>query len=259
MYPALSGIVPRVTDLFERTWPAADAKAAVVIVHGLGEHVGRYDHVAQALNGAGYAVYAQDVRGHGQSVGFPGDMGGDADQLVNDVVEHTMRVKSAHDRVFLLAHSMGTLLTLPAVPKLQVGTIEGLVLSGNALEPGEAAADLITNGAVPPETISNDPAVVQAYIDDPLVWDAVPPEVLLSTVDIGQRARDAVPLIEVPVLLVHGLDDKLCDVAGAQYIHTELKITDKTFIPYEGMRHEVFNEVDKQRVITDVIRWLDAH
>src|SRR5688500_1422935 len=145
------------TDLFERTWPVADAKGAVVIVHGLGEHVGRYDHVAKAMNAAGYAAYAQDVRGHGQSVGFPGDMGGDVDVLIADVVEHAARVAAAYDRTFLLAHSMGTMLALPAVPKLEVGTIRGLILSGTALEPGEAAADLLTNGAVPPETLSRDP------------------------------------------------------------------------------------------------------
>lgn len=247
------------SELFERTWPVDDAKAAVVLVHGLGEHVGRYEHVAEALNAAGYAVYAQDVRGHGQSVGFPGDMGGDVDRIISDVIEQTARVRLTHDRVFLLAHSMGTMIAMPAVPKLGAGTIQGLVLSGVALEPGPAAAELVTNGAVPLETLSTDPAVGQAYADDPLVWDTVPPEILMATMELGQRARDAVPMIDVPVLLVHGGDDSLCDIAGAQYVHTQLVGTDKTLNAYEGLRHEVFNEPDKERVLTDVIRWLDAH
>src|SRR5687768_12368162 len=154
---------------------------------------------------------------------------------------------------------MGTLLSLPAVPKLASGTIRGLVLSGTALEPGPAAADLITNGAVPPETLSRDPEVVKAYTDDPLVWDTVPPEVLTGTLDVGQLARDAVPLIDIPVLLIHGVDDRLTNIAGANYVHVQLKTTDKTLIGYEGLLHEILNEPEKDRVIGDVIQWLDAH
>jgi alpha-beta hydrolase superfamily lysophospholipase len=249
----------RMSDLFERTWPVADAKGAVVIAHGLGEHSGRYEHVAQALNAAGYAAYAQDFRGHGQSIGFPGDMGGDVDALVADVVEFCTRVAAQHDRTYLLAHSMGTLFALPAVAKCATGTLRGLILSGTALEPGAAAADLLTNGAVPPETLSRDPEVVKAYVDDPLVWDTVPPEVMMSTVDVGQRARDAIPLIEIPVLLIHGVDDKLTDIQGANYVHVQLVITDKTLIGYDGLLHEILNEPEKDRVIGDVIQWLDAH
>ncbi|MGH2555701.1 MAG: alpha/beta fold hydrolase, partial [Actinomycetota bacterium] len=72
------------TEIFVRTWPVAEAKAVVVITHGVAEHSGRYEHVAQALNAAGYSVFAYDHRGHGRSVGFPADMGDDLDQLVQD-------------------------------------------------------------------------------------------------------------------------------------------------------------------------------
>jgi acylglycerol lipase len=247
------------SDLFEWAWPLADAKGAVVIVHGLGEHGGRYDYVGRALNAAGYAAYAQDFRGHGKSVGFPGDMGGDPEQLITDVVEQVSRVRATQDRVFVLAHSMGTLFALPAVTRLPTDALRGLVLSGTALEPGPASADLITNGAVPPESVSRDPEIVKAYIEDPLVWDKVPQEVLLSTLDVGQRARDAVPLIEIPVLLIHGTEDKLTDIAGANYVHTQLVITDKTLIGYPGLFHEVLNEPERDKVIGDVVSWLDKH
>ena len=247
------------SELFERTWPVADAKAGVVIIHGLGEHSGRYEHVAAALNAAGYAVYAHDVRGHGQSVGSPGDMGTDADVLIDDVVEFVTRIAQSHDKLFLLAHSMGTMLALPAVPRIAIGLLDGLILSGCALEPGAAAADLITNGAVPPETLSRDEAVVQAYVDDPLVWDTVPPEIFGHTIDIGVKAREAVALVQIPVLLMHGLDDKLCDIQGSNLVHTELVITDKTLIAYEGLRHEIFNEPEKDKVLADLVDWLDKH
>ncbi len=247
------------SELFERNWPLPGAKAGVVIVHGLGEHSGRYEHVAQALNAAGYAAYAIDVRGHGQSPGFPGDMGDDPDVLIDDVVEFATRHAADHEKLFLLAHSMGTMLALPAVPRIATGILDGLILSGCALEPGSAAADLITNGAVPPETISRDPAVVQAYVDDPLVWDSVPPEIFGHTIDIGTKSRDAIPLIAVPLLLLHGVDDTLCDIAGSNLVHTEAVVTDKTLIGYEGLRHEVFNEPEKDKVLADLVEWLDKH
>lgn len=251
--------MPQMSEIFERSWPVADAKGGVAIVHGLGEHSGRYEHVAAALNAAGYAAYAMDVRGHGQSVGFPGDMGDDPEQLVADVVDFVTRLAATHDRLFLLAHSMGTMLALPAVARIATGVLDGLVLSGCALEPGPAVGELISNGAVPPETISRDPAVVQAYIDDPLVWDAVPPEIFNHTIAVGQLARDAIGLIAVPVLLLHGMADELCDIAGSQLVHTELVVTDKTLLVYEGLRHEVFNEPEQEKVLTDLVGWIDSH
>lgn len=247
------------SDLFERSWAAPDPKGGVVIVHGLGEHSGRYEHVAAALNAAGYSAYALDLRGHGQSVGFPGKMGDDPDQLIADVVECVTRHAAEHDKLFLLAHSMGTMLALPAVPRISDGVLDGLVLSGCALEPGPAAADLVTNGAVPPETLSRDPEVVQAYVDDPLVWDHVPPEIFGHTIDVGQKARDAIGVITIPVLLLHGVEDKLCDIQGSNLVQSELVGTDKTLIGYDGLRHEIFNEPEKDKVLGDVVAWLDKH
>jgi alpha-beta hydrolase superfamily lysophospholipase len=246
-------------DIYEIAWPVADAKGGVGIVHGLGEHSGRYEHVAAALNAAGYSAYAMDVRGHGKSVGFPGDMGEDPDVVIGDVVAFASSSAEAHDRFFLLAHSMGTLITIPAVAKISNGVLDGLILSGTATQPGPASGDLVTKGAVPVETLSRDQAVQQAYTDDPLVWDSVPPAVLGQTMEISGRVAAAVPLIEIPVLILHGVDDPLCDIAGAQALHTELVITDKTLIGYEGLRHEILNEPEKDKVLADIVGWLDKH
>jgi acylglycerol lipase len=251
--------VPTMTDLFERSWPVSDAKGGVAIVHGLGEHSGRYEHVAQALNAAGFAAYAFDVRGHGQSVGFPGDMGDDADQLVNDVVEFVTRHAQEHERFFVLAHSMGTILTLPAIPRVPTGVLDGLILSGCALEPGPSAGELVTNGAVPTDTLSRDPAVGEAYTNDPLVWDKVPPEIFNHTINVGQMAREAIGKITVPVLVLHGVEDTLCDIQGSNLVHTELVVTDKTLIGYEGLRHEILNEPERDKVLADITDWLAKH
>lgn len=245
-------------DLFERAWPASAPKGAVVIVHGLGEHSGRYEHVARALNDAGYSVYAQDARGHGQSIGFPGDMGGDPDQVLDDLVALCTRVRADHEVVFCLAHSMGTLFALPAVARMPMGTLRGLVLSGTVAAPGPASEELMTGGKVPPESVSRDPTVVQAYIDDPLVFEKVPQELLALAGDVTAKYFEAIPAITVPVLLIHGQEDQLCDLSGAQMVHAQLITTDKTLIPYPGLYHEVLNEPEKARVIADVVGWLDA-
>ncbi len=245
--------------LFERTWPLAGSKGAVVIVHGLGEHSGRYEHVAQALNAAGYSVYAQDARGHGQSVGFPGDMGGNPAQIVTDVVVHCTRVRTEHDVVFCLAHSMGTLFSVPAVARMEVGTLQGLVLSGTIGEPGPASNQLMTEGRVPPESISRDPAVVKAYVDDPLVIDKIPEELFALAGEVTAMYFEAIPKITIPTLFIHGEDDQLCGIAGAHMMHTQIVTTDKTLIEYPGLYHEVLNEPEKDKVISDVVTWLDQH
>jgi len=246
-------------ELFERAWPVAGAKAAVVIVHGLGEHSGRYDYVARSLNNQGYAVYAQDIRGHGQSAGFPGHMGDDPRRLVLDVVEECLRVRAAYEKVFLLAHSMGTLLALPAVTRMPENTLKGLVLSGTALRPGPAAAELVTTGRVPPAVLSRDPAVVKAYEDDPLVWKKVPGEVLARSAELGELAEKAVPEISIPVLLVHGTEDQLTSIDGANYVWVQLITIDKVLQGYPGLYHEILNEPERDQVISDITTWLDKH
>ena len=246
-------------DIYERSWPVAGAKAAVAIVHGLGEHSGRYEHVAAALNAANYSAYAMDVRGHGRSIGFPHNMGEDAGRLVQDVVEFCVGVRESYEKTFLLAHSMGTLLAIPAVPRTPTGTLSGLILSGTATEPGAAGADLVTKGAVPLDALSRDPAVQQAYADDPLVWKSVPQEVLGRAMELGALVQEAIPLIEIPVLLVHGKDDPLTNITGASAVYAELVISDKTLLGYDGLRHEILNEPEQQQVFADIIGWLDKH
>ncbi len=249
------------TDLFERSWPVDGAKGAVVITHGIAEHSGRYEHVAQALNQAGYAAFAYDHRGHGKSIGAPGDMGEDVQQLVQDVVDHCVSARASYEKTFLLAHSMGTLFALPAAAQAPEGTLSGLVLSGVALVPGSAVLESLTSGeGLPAETISRDPVVVKAYVDDPLIFnDNIPPETMARAAEAIQGATEAIPMITMPVLLLHGTEDVLTSIEGANMLHAQLVITDKTLKAYEGLYHEVLNEPEKDHVIADVVSWLDDH
>jgi alpha-beta hydrolase superfamily lysophospholipase len=248
------------TDIFVRTWPLENAKAAIVITHGVAEHSGRYEHVAQALNAAGYAVSAFDHRGHGQSIGFPADMGDDVDQLIADVVAQVVAAKESHEKVFLLAHSMGTLFALPAATEIPVDALTGLILSGVALAPGPAVLESLgSGGSLPPETISRDPAVVKAYVDDPLVFTELPTMLTEKAGDAITKAIEAIPKITVPVLLLHGTQDQLTSIDGANMVYAQLVVTDKTLHAYEGLYHEVLNEPEKDKVIGDLVTWLDAH
>lgn len=247
------------TDLFERFWPVDAPKGAVVIVHGLAEHSGRYEYVAAALNAAGYSVIAQDARGHGRSPGFPGDMGGDPERVLDDLVEVCSRVRREHETVFCLAHSMGTLFSVPAVARMPSETLSGLVLSGVVGAPGPASEELMTKGSVPPESVSRDPDIVKAYVDDPLVFERVPSELMALAGEVTAKFFDAIPLIRVPVLLIHGESDLLCGLEGAQLVHTQLVTTDKTLLTYPGLYHEVLNEPERDKVLADVVNWLDTH
>lgn len=246
-------------ELFERAWPVADAKGAVAIVHGLAEHSGRYDHVARTLNAAGYAAYGVDLPGHGNSPGFPGDMGDDFGAAVRDVTAFVTRIKAAHERTFLLAHSMGTLFALPTAIALPVGTLSGLVLSGVAVMPGEAVIESISSGqGVPADLISHDAEIVQAYKDDPLVfYDRVPNELFGMAGEATAAAIDAIGKVGCPVLLMHGTEDKLCSLEGANHVHVQLVVTDKTLKVYRGLYHEVLNEVEREQVKADLVAWLD--
>ena len=246
-------------ELHSYAWPVDGAKAGVVIVHGLAEHMGRYEHVAAALNRAGYAVYGRDARLHGRSRHIV--LRGEVQEIIDDVAEHVLSVKASHERLFVLAHSGGTLSTIPAVAALPAGTLDGLVLSGIAIMPGPAVLESLSTGeGIAPKWVSRDPEVVKAYESDPLVFNEdIPDELMGMAIEATVRATEAIPLITVPVLLIHGGEDALCDPLGAQQAHAQLVTTDKTMKIYDGLYHEVLNEPEQDEVIADVVEWLDRH
>lgn len=247
-------------QLFERAWPVGGAKGAVCIVHGLAEHSGRYEHVAAALNRAGYSAFGIDLRGHGNSPGHPGEMG-DLDANISDVAGFCARVSASHDKTFLLAHSMGTLLALPAVAEMASETLDGLILSGTAVFPGEATLASIGAGkGIDPDFVSRDPAVVEAYKDDPLVfYDRVPSDLLAMAGEATTRAQKAIALVRIPLLVLHGTEDKLCSLEGANHVHVQCNATDKTLRAYKGLYHEILNEPERDEVLRDIVEWLDDH
>jgi len=247
-------------------------KATVIVAHGVAEHSGRYHEVAADLVARGYEVWALDHRGHGRSAGRRGHVE-HFSAFVADLETFRLRaVQAAPDRpAVLLGHSMGGAIALAhAIAHPDVWN--GLVLSGPAVEPGRGAgAALVAVGKVlarvlptagvvqlDGSTISRDPSVVDAYRNDPLVHTGklsarLGAELLAAAAGFPQGAAT----LRLPVLIVHGDDDRLVDVEGSRRLLGWLGSSDKTLREYAGLYHEVFNEPERDQVLDDVAGWLD--
>jgi len=243
--------------------PDGTQMGAVLIVHGLAEHKGRYAYVQDRLAAAGYASYAIDLRGHGEADGFPGKVSS-PDELIEDVAAGVAMVRDAERApVFVIAHSMGTLPTLAYLGEQSQDGIAGVVLSACPIAPGQATLDALADPdapGIPPEAVSRDPEVVRAYAEDPLVFNEnVPPECTASVMLVSQRAYAAAASVTLPVLLIHGGADPIADASGSHDIAEALASSDKVVTVYDGLYHEIFNEPERDQVLGDVVAWLGAH
>ena len=259
--------------LFERAWlPAGRPGAAVVIVHGYAEHSGRYGHVAERLVGSGHAVYAFDLRGHGRSDG-PRALVRALDEHVADLRSFLARVQQRAPQVplFVLGHSMGgTIVALFLLSDQQA--VHGAILSGAGLKlrggPARILQALLSVlgrlapnlplGQLKSEEISRDAAVVSSYDGDPLVYRGRMPAGTASALIRAVRGiRDSMASITVPLLLLHGGADRLTEPDGSRDLYQRAGSRDRTLKVYEGLYHEVFNEPEKERVLDDLVGWLN--
>ena len=261
-------------NFFEHWWrPEGEARATVVLVHGLKDHGARYEHAGEWLARRGYATYALDLRGHGESSGerfFVNSF----DEYVDDLEMFVGRVRDfgSGKPMFLLGHSMGgavaSLFVLLRKPEL-----EGLVLTAPALEPTENVSPALIwlSGVISrffpraPVTkvdikaLSHLPEVIEAARKDPLSNERPAPartgyEILRTMRRIRERAHE----IELPLLVMHGTDDHLTNPRGSERLFKQAGSEDKELKLYEGFYHEILNEVDRERVLEDIVRWLDA-
>ena len=256
------------TRLYWQAWePDAEPRDTVILVHGAAEHGGRYGHVAERLVREGYVVYALDHRGHGRSNGARA-MIDRLDQLVEDLGLFVARVGG---RPYLVGHSMGGAVALTYAIR-HGDTISGLVVSGPAVAtdavpaPLKAITALLSKVApklpvfkIEEDAVSRDPHVVRDYKSDPLNHPGKLPARTLGEIVRGMDfiQRDAVAL-RVPLLLLHGGEDRLCPPEGSRAIHAAAGSADKTLKIYDGLYHEVFNEPERDQVLDDVVDWLAA-
>lgn len=259
-------------------WQPGKPKAVVLLAHGIGEHALRYEHVAQRLVAAGYAVWAIDQRGHG-ATGIE-QHGGDLTKLgklgpggqravVGDLVSALKRIRGEHPAlpVAILGHSWGSLSTQMLLNSHDA-LVDAVVLTGTAyrmpgwMNSGDLNARHAHLGETGYEWVSRDSAVVDAFVEDPLTFPAKV-LALLGPVDAtrlfgvpSRRIRD-----DLPLLIAGGSDDSLGGTKSLQRLGRAYReragLTDVTVIVYPGARHEILNEINRGKVLDDIVGWLD--
>lgn len=263
-------------QLHLRHWPAATpARGQVLLVHGLGEHVERYAHVAAALNAQGWDVHGWDHRGHGKSQGKRGDIP-DHDALLRDTARVIDAVRRPSSRFVMVGHSMGGVVAgrfaaeaLSTQPAPWSRPLDGLVLSSPALDAGlsgfqklllSVAGSLFPGLAVgnglKPDWISRDPAVVNAYANDPLVHDRITARLTRFIVDAGAEVIAAAPRWRTLTLLMWAGGDRCVAPRGSEAFAAAAPANVVATKPWPGLAHEIFNEPEKDQVLATLTEWL---
>lgn len=258
-------------ELFVRRWPVPEStprRGSVVLVHGLGEHSGRYEHVAAVLTALGLEVVGYDHRGHGASGGVRGGLP-HPDALLDDLA---LVYGSLGEDAFLLGHSMGGAIAARAVTGGWV-TPRALVLSSPALafdltpvQRAKAAVgrrllpDRPMPNGLPVDKLSHDAAVVAAYQADPAVHDRLSARLFDWLAGAGESARADAGRVTVPTLLLVAGADGLVAARGSREFFERLPEGIGTLHWYDDLYHEIFNErePDRARVLEDLRAWLHA-
>lgn len=251
--------------------PDGAPRAALAMVHGLGEHAGRYADLHRALLAAGFAVAAADLRGFGRSPGVRGHIDGWDDYRADAAAIVALAGSLAPGRpVFLFGHSMGGLIVLDYGLQRPNG-LAGVIASGPALVPAgvrrpllEAVSRLLSRVTprrtielgLDPAGLSNDPSVVADYLADPLVHGRVSMRWGAEILRTMARTRARAAEFALPLLLLHGADDPINAPAGSRSFHGGCGHPDATLRLYPGSRHEVHHDVGRVQFERDLLRWL---
>lgn len=263
------------SKLYEQSWlPDGDTRAALLIVHGYGEHSGRYSHVAKYFVERGYAVYAIDHDGHGKSDGSAGFV--EHFSVYLDGVQALLakiQVDQSGLPIFLVGHSMGGLISSSFLIENQ-DAFAGCVLSGPAVKsdiepPGWQLAIIRVLAKITPKLgvlgldasgVSRDQKVVDDYIADPLVFKGkISARLVAELFAAMQYVMNNAPAITLPIILMHGEADVLAAPIGSRVLHEKISSSDNTLKLYPRLYHEIFNEPEQLEVLGDMHTWLEAH
>ncbi len=265
----------RSTRIHYQYWlPEDEPKGVLLLVHGLGEHSGRYANVVNKFVPMGYAVYGLDHIGHGKSGGKRKYLDR-FDDFIQPLKTYADMIRMWHrDKpLFLIGHSMGGL--IGAIFLIDhPGGLNGAVLSGPSVKvPDNISTPVIVIGKIlsvlmpgfgligtNPQSVSRDPEVVQAYIDDPLVYKGkTTARLAAEMLGAMQRVSREAFRISLPILILQGGADGIVSPSGAQMLHDRVGSVDRKIRIYDGLYHEVYNEPERQTVLHDMAVWIEEH
>lgn len=261
-------------QLFVQRWrPEGGSRATLAIVHGFGEHSGRYANVVEYLVPKGYTVYGYDLRGHGRSPGQRGYINRWEEFREDTRAFLALVTREEPDRpLFLMGHSLGGLIVLDYAIRYPEG-LRGVIASGPALAQTTASPLLMLLSRVlsrlwprfsldthlDATAISRDPAVVEAYRNDPLVHS-------LGTARLGTEMTATMDWVNahaanlrVPLLILHGGADRLVPADASRAFFEQVALEDKERHEYEGGYHEPHNDLGKEQALADLEAWLERH
>lgn len=261
-------------DLYCNDWPAPTPRARMLLVHGLGEHSGRYAALAHDLNAQGISVRGFDHRGHGRSQGKRGTVGREANCLSQDTIEvFNAYAAEGEDLPFLLGHSMGGLVAMHAVVGLGLRP-RGLVASSPALASHASrldrllsrvllklAPDITVANGLPADKLSHAPGIEREYLDDPHNHNRISARLARYLFEAGPQVIASAASLSVPTLLQIAGSDRLVDADGARAFVVAAPGELLECHEYPALYHEIYNEAEPARgeVIADLSAWLDAH
>ena len=257
--------------IFYRYWAPAEPRAVILLSHGLAEHSGRYEEFASFFGVAGFATYAVDFPGHGNSDGKRGHIG-HFDEYTDVLGELTTLARNAHpDLPFvLLGHSLGGLIAADFLFQHQSDFVAAVV-TGAAIRSPQQPSGLVLFvnkiiASVAPKlgvlrmdasAISRDPQVVSDYENDPLVYRGKASAALVTVIfSAMSRVVENAESIRLPLLIMHASEDRLTSVEGSKLLHEKVSSEDKRLVIYEGLYHEILHEPERRNVMEDILDWL---
>ncbi|MBT3226346.1 MAG: alpha/beta hydrolase [Deltaproteobacteria bacterium] len=263
------------TKIYYQTWTPDSPKGLILVIHGYGEHSGRYMNVVDTLVPDGYTVWALDNRGHGKSEGRRCHVNRFTDFL-EDVQIFEKIARGAHPKlpVHVLGHSMGSLIANHYVSSREAQNYKSLTLSGTGAAPGPAINAIlvlisnILSAIVPrlslasgldPNFISYDQKVVEAYVNDPLVENKITTRLGSEMMASLPKMIPAAAKLEIPTMMQIGSEDESFHPDSWDKLFAAIGVEDKVFKKYEGCRHEVYNEIKKEVPLGDLKEWLNKH
>lgn len=251
-------------ELFVQKNLVENSKAIIVIVHGLAEHLGRYDYVVSKLNEWGYSVYRFDNQGHGKSQGKRTYINTykNFSQDVNEIVTMAKN-ENENKKVFILGHSMGGMISTVYGIDYR-NTVDGIILSAGLtvdkaklLESNKDVDDDAEISNSLGDLICTDKRVVDDYENDPLVCHITVGKIYKECYKAVKYINENINKFEYPVYILHGEDDKIVSQEDSKILYEQVSSLDKSLKIYPGLYHEIMNEFDKDKVLEDIHCWLE--